>query len=76
MSLQLDFSRADWNFTTFHGAWAREMIKHEMPVGMCKLVNETYCGCSSNRANPFVMLSKKDTSESRGACYGFNLYNR
>ena len=73
MSLQLDFSRADWNFTTFHGAWAREMKKNEIPVGMCKLVNESYCGCSSNRANPFVMLSKKDTSENRGECYGFNL---
>ena len=73
MSLQLDFSRADWTFTTFHGAWAREMKKHDMPVGMCKLVNESYCGCSSNRANPFVMLSKKDTSESGGECYGFNL---
>ena len=73
MSLQLDFPRADWVFTTFHGAWAREMKKHEMPVGMCKLVNESYCGCSSNRANPFVMLSKKDTNEDRGECYGFNL---
>ena len=73
MSLQLDFSRADWTFTTFHGAWAREMKKHAMPVGMCKLVNESYCGCSSNRANPFVMLSKKDTNENRGECYGFNL---
>ena len=73
MSLQLDFSRADWVFTTFHGAWAREMKKHEMPVGMCKLVNESYCGTSSNRANPFVMLSKKDTGEDRGDCYGFNL---
>ena len=56
MSLQLDFSRADWTFTTFHGAWAREMKKHDMAVGPCKLVNESYCGCSSNRANPFVML--------------------
>ena len=73
MSLQLDFSRADWTFTTFHGAWAREMKKNEMPVGMCKLVNESYCGCSSNRANPFVMLSKKDTSQNQGECLGFNL---
>ena len=73
MSLQLDFSRADWVFTTFHGAWAREMKKHEMPVGMCKLVNESYCGTSSNRANPFVMLSKKETTEDWGDCYGFNL---
>ena len=73
MSLQLDFSRADWVYTTFHGAWAREMKKHETSVGMCKLVNESYCGCSSNRANPFVMLSRQDTTEDRGECYGFNL---
>ena len=73
MSLQVDFSRADYVFTTFHGAWAREMKKHDMPVGMCKLVNESYCGCSSNRANPFVMLSKKETSEDQGDCFGFNL---
>ena len=68
MSLQLDFSRADWTFTTFHGAWAREMKKHDMAVGPCKLVNESYCGCSSNRANPFVMLSNEENE-----CYGFNL---
>lgn len=73
MSMQLDFSRSDWTFTTFHGAWAREMKKNEMPVGMCKLVNESYCGCSSNRTNPLVMLSRKDTSENLGECYGFNL---
>ena len=28
MSTQLDFSRADYVFTTFHGAWAREMKKY------------------------------------------------
>ena len=68
MSLQLDFPRADWVFTTFHGAWAREMKKHDMAVGPCKLVNESYCGCSSNRANPFVMLSNGENE-----CYGLNL---
>lgn len=73
MSLQLDFNRADWTLSTFHGAWAREMQKHDMQVGVCRLVNESYCGCSSNRANPFVMLSKKDTGEDHGDCYGFNL---
>ena len=68
MSLQLDFPRSGWTFTTFHGAWAREMKKHDMAVGPCKIVNESYCGCSSNRANPFVMLSNDENE-----CYGFNL---
>ena len=73
MSLQLDFPRSDWVFTTFHGAWAREMKKYDAPVGMCKLVNESCCGTSSNRANPFVMLSAPGTTEDSGDCYGFNL---
>lgn len=73
MSAQLDFETTDWNLTTFHGAWAREMKRHDISVNACKVVNESYCGCSSNRANPFIMLSKKDTGEDHGECYGINL---
>ncbi len=73
MSNQIDFNDNDYIFTSFHGAWAREMKKHDVPVGPYKLVNESVCGCSSNRANPFVMLSRKTTSEDTGECYGFNL---
>ena len=73
MSLQLDFETADWTLSTFHGAWAREMKRYNMPVSSCKLVNESYCGCSSNRSNPFIMLSKADTNENQGVCYGLNL---
>ena len=73
MSAQLDFETADWTLSTFHGAWAREMRRFDLPVTSCKIVNESYCGCSSNRSNPFVMLSKKDTSEDHGECYGMNL---
>ena len=73
LSAQLDFETADWNLTTFHGAWAREMKRHDVSVNACKVVNESYCGCSSNRSNPFIMLSKKDTGEDHGDCYGINL---
>lgn len=73
MSLQLDTQDSDWMFSSFHGAWAREMQRHDMPVGRCKLVNESYCGCSSNRSNPFVMLSKRNTTEDIGECMGFHL---
>ena len=73
MSLQLDFETADWTLSTFHGAWAREMKRYDLPVSSCKLVNESYCGCSSNRSNPFIMLSKADTNENQGVCYGLNL---
>lgn len=73
LSAQLDFETADWNLTTFHGAWAREMKRYDMSACACKIVNESYCGCSSNRSNPFIMLSRKETGEDTGACYGLNL---
>jgi len=73
MSNQIDFSDHDYIFTSFHGAWAREMKKHDVNVGPYKIVNESVCGCSSNRANPFTMISRKETSEDSGECYGFNL---
>lgn len=36
-------------------------------------MNAAYAGVSSNRANPFVMLSREHTTEDYGDCYGFNL---
>jgi len=73
MSTQLDFETADYILTTFHGTWAREMQKVSMPAIGGKLINDSYCGCSSNHANPFIMLSKESTSEDFGPCYGMNL---
>ena len=73
MSLQLDLHRSGYVFTTFNGAWAREMKKHTVTVNSGKHVNSTYAGTSSNRSNPFVMLSAPETTEDFGECYGFNL---
>ena len=46
MSAQLDFDEVDLELTTFHGAWAREMKRHDMTVNAGKVVTESYCGCS------------------------------
>lgn len=73
MSTQLDFDPGDYVFTTFTGAWAREMKKTDMPVLSAKLVNSSVTGTSSNRANPFVLISKKGTTEDYGDCWGLNL---
>lgn len=73
MSTQLDFETDGYVLTSFHGTWGREMQKVDMPVLGGKVVNESYCGCSSNHANPFIMLSKEETSEDHGSCYGLNL---
>ena len=74
MSMQLDLSAGrPWRLTTFTGAWAREMCRTDMPVTAGKYVNASYNGTSSNRANPFCMLSAPSATEDTGRVYGFNL---
>ena len=73
MSMQIDFDLSGFIFTTFNGAWAREMKRTDIRLLSGKHVNASYTGTSSNRANPFVMLGRTDTTEDAGDCYGFNL---
>lgn len=73
MSNQIDFDSADFVFTCFNGTWTREMSRFDTRVKSGKFVNSSFTGTSSNRANPFVMLSKENTTEDHGDCYGFNL---
>ncbi len=73
MSLQLDLGASGYVVTTFGGAWAREMHRHDMTLGSGKIVNSSLTGTSSNRANPFMMISNPDTTEECGSCFGFNL---
>lgn len=73
MSTQIDLPTNDYVLSTFNGSWAREMNRNDIPMVAGKHVNASYTGTSSNRANPFVMLSKASTSEDAGICYGFNL---
>ena len=73
MSCQIDFDPGSYVFSTFTGAWAREMKRTDMSVSSARLVNSSYTGSSSNRANPFVMLSRRGCTEDYGEVYGFNL---
>ena len=73
MSMQIDFDTTGYVLTTFNGAWGREMKRNDVRVPSGKHINSSYTGTSSNRANPFVMMSKEDTTEDHGDCYGFNL---
>ena len=73
LSTQLDFSDSGYVLNGFFGAWAREMNRVDLPVKAGKQVISSVTGSSSNRANPFVMLSRQDTTEQSGICYGFHL---
>ena len=73
MSLMLDMDGEGYVMSTFNGAWAREMNRHDTVVTAGKLINSSYTGTSSSRANPFVMVMNRNTVEDCGECYGFNL---
>ncbi len=73
MSLLLDEYDSGFIFTTFNGAWIREMDKYDHVLSRGKVVNDSCTGTSSSTANPFVMLSRDTTGENEGIAYGFNL---
>ena len=73
MSTQLDLDRNDYKMITFGGNWAREMEKHETVLTHGLFENSTYSGISSNRCNPFVMLTNVSAGETSGEGYGLNL---
>lgn len=73
MSSQIDFDTDDFVISTFHGAWAREMNRQDTPTKPGILINSSNTGSSSNRSNPFFMVSREGTNEDYGDCYGFNL---
>lgn len=73
MSLQLDIDDIGYKMTTFGGCWGREMHKHDTLIDHGSIVNHSMTGITSNRNNPFVMLTKEETNEYSGEGYGFNL---
>lgn len=73
MSAQLDMTDDYSTVTHFSGAWAREMHREQIVLSSGKFVSSSYTGTSSNRANPFMILSHKNTCETTGSCVGCNL---
>lgn len=73
MSAQLDLTEDYSVITHFGGAWAREMHREQLTLLSGKFVSSSYTGTSSNRANPFMILSLKNTCETSGFCIGCNL---
>ena len=72
-SAQVDFEDSDFVYTCFTGGWVNEMNRRDTPLRGVSAVSETRAGVSSNRANPFVMLSRPEASETAGEVYGMNL---
>lgn len=73
MSMQLDIPKCNHTLVTFDGAWAREMERHDKKLCHGIFVNDSKCGTSSNRHNPFVIIRDNECTEEAGECYGVNL---
>ena len=73
MSTQVDFNEAGLIVSTFRGAWIKEMQMVDTKVNTGKFVNASFTGSSSNRANPFIMISREGANEYQGDVFGFNL---
>ena len=73
MSTQVDFNEAGLIVSTFRGAWIKEMQMVDTKVNAGKFVNASFTGSSSNRANPFIMISREGANEYQGDVFGFNL---
>lgn len=73
MSNQVDFLEQDYVLTTFNGAWAREFEPVRTACGPGTIISGSRTGCSSNRANPFVMMQGRGADEVHGDCWGFHL---
>ena len=73
LSQQLDINADKFVVTSFHGGWTKEMNKVDTPLNGGKYVNSSFTGTSSSRSNPFIFISRPETTENSGECYGFNL---
>lgn len=73
LSLQLDMVNEEYEFTSFHGNWIREMKRYDQPCVIGTITSESLAGVSSSRSNPFVMLHQHSANETYGKCYAFNL---
>ena len=73
LSMSLDLKGVGYKVTSFSGAWTREMDRTDTVLNSGKYVVESRCGVSSNRANPFFMVTENEAVENAGEVFGFNL---
>lgn len=73
LSANVDFKDDEFDFIHLSGAWARErhIVKTSLRSGSQSI--ESRRGASSHAQNPFMALTRKNSTESIGDVYGFSL---
>ncbi|MGI5958321.1 MAG: alpha-galactosidase [Massiliimalia sp.] len=72
LSCCIDFRRADMDFVTLDGTWARERGLSRTPLRCGKQSVDSVRGNSSAQHNPFAALCDHTATEDYGDVYGFN----
>ena len=73
MSMMLDLPTKEYLMHTFDGLWIRERHQNIKKLISGIYINDSTTGTSSNRHNPFMMLTKEGCNQEAGECYGFHL---
>lgn len=73
MSLQLDFLDDDYEMISLNGTWIRERHIHRFPIQPGIFSVDSKKGVSSSDHNPFVILTRKHTTEEYGEAIGVGL---
>ncbi len=73
LSYSLDLSENELTLMSFTGAWNKESHLTQTDVERGKQVIESRSGFSGNKSNPGFILRKRNTTESYGKAWGFNL---
>lgn len=73
MSYSLDINEDDLVLMTLKGQWASEVHVTESELVNGTFVSGADHGFSSSACNPGFMIRKKDTNETHGQAWGFNL---
>ena len=71
-SLQLDIPEKEFQAVYFHGDWCTERFLKKVDLPYGKFAISSNNGRSGHEHNPFMMLSRKNTTESTGEVYGFS----
>lgn len=72
MSMCLDFPDHDFTWMQFSGSWARERHPYERSLEIGVTAIGSLRGHSSHQQNPFVILKRRETTESNGEAYAFS----
>ncbi|MDR1867014.1 MAG: alpha-galactosidase [Treponema sp.] len=73
MSMSLDLIDSRWLLTTFYGAWTQEFHTAKRPLVPGTQGIRSSRGGPGHQQNPFLMLSRPETSDMYGEALGFSL---